>query len=187
MVSFSRTTKIARVRKTSAIYSQTGCSFPLNIAILLGISQFWLQDCSEQVATDVIKLQVEIHNQICKQSLWLATSSKEEPIKYSEQMDWFFFATSSQSETLFTNLIVNFNLQFDHVSCNLLRAILQSKLQYSQQYCNIQGNRISGLTVRILKNTRVCVFSKLSTDLLGLLINNLHFWHCMYFDKLNSS
>jgi hypothetical protein len=44
--------------------------FPRNIATLLGILQFWLRDCSEQVATDVIKLQVEIHNQICKQSLW---------------------------------------------------------------------------------------------------------------------
>ena len=75
----------------------------------------------------------------------MATSSKEEPIKYSEQMDWFFFATSD----LFTNLIVNFNLQFDHVSCNLLRAISQSKLQYSQQCCNIPRKRTSGLTVRI--------------------------------------
>jgi hypothetical protein len=113
----------------------------------LGILQFWLRDCSEQVATDVIKLQVEIHNQICKQSLWLATGSKEEPIHLLRVFDWFFFATSSQSETLFTNLIVNFNLQFDHVSCNLLRAILQSKLQYSQQCCNIPRKRTSGLTV----------------------------------------
>jgi hypothetical protein len=48
---------------------------------------------------------------------------------------------------LFTNLIVNFNLQFDHVSCNLLRAISQSKLQYSQQCCNIPRKRTSGLTV----------------------------------------
>jgi hypothetical protein len=79
-------------------YSQTGCSFPRNIATLLGILQFWLRDCSEQVATDVIKLQVEIHNQICKQSLWLATSSKEGPIKYSEQMHWFFFATSRRKK-----------------------------------------------------------------------------------------
>jgi hypothetical protein len=45
---------------------------------------------------------------------------------------------------------VNFNLQFDHVGCNLLRAILQSKLQYSQQYCNNQGNRTTGLTVMYL-------------------------------------
>jgi hypothetical protein len=131
----------------SPYYSQTGCSVPLNIAILLGILQFWLRDCSEQVATDVIKLQVEIHNQICKQSLWLATSSKEEPIHLLRVFDWFFIATSSQSETLFTNLVVNFNLQFDHVGCKLLRAISQSKLQYSQQYCYIQGNRTSGLTV----------------------------------------
>jgi hypothetical protein len=138
----------AKLKTTTFYYSQTGCSFPRNIATLLGILQFWLRDCSEQVATDVIKLQVEIHNQICKQSLWLATSNKEEPIKYSEQMDWFFFATSSQSETLFTNLIVNFNLQFDHVSCNLLRAISQSKLQYSQQCCTIPRKRTSGLTVK---------------------------------------
>jgi hypothetical protein len=78
----------------------------------------------------MIKLEVEIHNQTCKQSLWLATSSKQEPIKYSEQMDWFFFATSSQSETLFTNLVVNFNMQFDHVGCNLLK-------QSRNQNCNI--------------------------------------------------
>jgi hypothetical protein len=72
-------------------------------------------------------------------------------------MDWFFFATSSsQSDTLFTNLVVNFNLQFDHVGCNLLRAISQSKLQYSQQYCNFQGNGTSGLTVNIIH--RGCTF-----------------------------
>jgi hypothetical protein len=51
-------------------------------------------------------------------------------------MDWFFFATSRQSETLFTNLIVNFNLQFDHVSCNIPR------------------KRTSGLTVKQKVHTR---------------------------------
>ena len=57
----------------------------------------------------------------------------------NRQITW----TSSQLlETLFTNLVVNFNLQFDHIGCNLLRAISQSKLQYSQQYCNIQGELI---------------------------------------------
>ena len=123
--------------------------------------EYWNFDCEiAQVATDVIKLQVEIHNHICKQSLWLATSSKQEPIKYSEQMDWFFFATSSQSETLFTNLVVNFNLQFDHVGCNLLRAILQSKLQYSQQYFNIQGNRFD---CKSLSNSNTIVGKILSS------------------------
>jgi hypothetical protein len=55
----------------------------------LGILQFWLRDCSEQVATDVIKnCKLKFTTRICKQSLWLVTSSKEEPIKYSEQMDF---------------------------------------------------------------------------------------------------
>jgi hypothetical protein len=36
-------------------------------------------------------LQVEIHNQIYKKVFdWLLVA----PIKYSEQMDWLFFATS---------------------------------------------------------------------------------------------
>ena len=63
---------------------------------------------------------------------WLLVTKKNWSVKYSEQMSWFFFATSSQlSETLFTNLVVNFKLQFDHIDCILLRAISQSKLQYS--------------------------------------------------------
>jgi hypothetical protein len=69
----------------------------------------------------------------------LATSTKEEPIKYSEQMDWFFFATmSNQSETLFTNLIVNFNLQFDQLqlaqsNLAIKIAIFPTMLQYSAE------------------------------------------------------
>jgi hypothetical protein len=39
-----------------------------------------------------------------KVSDWLL----EEPIHLLRVFDWFFFATSSQSETLFTNLVVNF-------------------------------------------------------------------------------
>jgi hypothetical protein len=68
---------------------------------------------------------------------WVA--KKNQSICSEYLTDQFFFVTSSQSETLFTNMVENFNLQFDQVGWNLLRAISQSKLQYSQQYCNIQG------------------------------------------------
>jgi hypothetical protein len=80
----------------------------------------------------------------------LATGSKEEPIHLLRVFDWFFFATSSQSETLFTNLIVNFNLQFDI-------AIKIAIYIYSQQCCNIPRKRTSGLTVKLASKHAILI------------------------------
>jgi hypothetical protein len=63
----------------------------------------------------------------------LATGSKEEAIHLRRVFDWFFFATSSQSETLFTNLIVNFNLQLAQSNLAIKIAIFPTMLQYSAE------------------------------------------------------
>ena len=68
-----------------------------------------------------------------KHSLWLATSSKEQPIHLLRVFNWFFFATSSQSETFL-------QIWLWILTCNLIMSVATCSEQSRNQNCNIPNN-----------------------------------------------
>jgi hypothetical protein len=113
------------------------------------VLQFWLTDCSEQIATDANKLQGGNSQKICKQNLWL--DYKKEGSQSNSVSNRIgaspFLIVQSDLETLFTNLLWI-------STCNLFASVANCSEQSAYQNCNIVGQncnvarkRTSGLTV----------------------------------------